>query len=97
MIRYHPQLKGEHVYSETIGCLPCEVCGESADFSIRGSRYDDELKHVCRKHLESKEYIYQGCCDECKRSSFEPWLRTILVEPHLKHLCKKCVRELRSK
>lgn len=96
MLRYQQSLKGTNVYTDSVSkSLPCEggFCTHSADFTIRGDRFDDDLKHVCKNHLEVKEYVIQGRCDECRRSSFEPWLCLVSIGgPTLYQLCKKCHR-----
>lgn len=97
MLRYQPYLKGSNVYSECLGDpTPCDGggCNKDAVYSIRGEYYDDELKHVCKDHLEEKKYILQGRCDHCRRSSIEPWLCLVLIngQKTLFKLCKKCHR-----
>lgn len=100
MLRYQSYLKGNNVYSECVGkATLCEggSCSEQAVYSIRGDRFDDELKHVCKAHLEVKDYVLQGRCDNCTRSSVEPWLCLVFVKGQstLFKLCKKCHREKR--
>ena len=100
MLRYQPYLKGSNVYSECLSNTSiCEGgdCSKQAEFSIRGEYYQDDIKHVCRTHLEVKDFILQGRCDECKRSSIEPWLCLVMIngQKTLFKLCKKCHREKR--
>ena len=101
MFRYSPYLKGNNVYSECVGKPPlCDEvnCGNGADFSIRGDRYEDDLQHVCQNHLEVKEYRLSGRCDQCARHSFENWLCLVFTGTRtLFKLCKKCHREKRRK
>lgn len=102
MLRYQPYLKGNNVYSECVSKPTlCEggSCSEQAEYSIRGEWFNDELKHVCKQHLEVKEYVLQGRCDDCHRSSLEPWLSLTLVKGQktLFKLCKKCHRKRRVK
>lgn len=96
MYRYVSSLKGLNVYSECVGIhKPCDHlnCKAEATFELITHSADFDHSYFCEKHLEIKDYIYQGQCDGCYKSSLEKWLCLVkLNTPNLLKLCKKCYR-----